>query len=74
MAWAEFLQDQRGPRIQNTTLNDKSMSLRAASILQLSQEEIMARQQERWRLEIKSKREALEKLDKEKSEQEMSYC
>ena len=69
-AWVDFLQDQRGLRMQCTTLNDRSLSLRAASRLQISQDELKARQEERWRVEARLRRKAQEKVAKEKSEQE----
>ena len=68
--WKDFLHDQRGPRKQVTTLSDKSLSLRASSNLQVSQEEMKARQHERWKAEIKSRREAQERLAMERAEHE----
>ena len=65
-AWVDFLQDQRGPRMQCNTLNDRSMSLRAASRLQVNQDEIKARQDERWKVEARLRRMEQEKVAKEK--------
>ena len=37
-SWSDFLQDQHGPRMQNTTLTEQTMSLQAASSLKVTQE------------------------------------
>ena len=68
--WSGFLQDQRGPRMQLTTLSDRALSLRAASCLNVTQEEMRARQYERWKLETKTRREVQARVAKEKSDQE----
>ena len=70
MAWWDFLQDQRGPRTQNTTLSDRSLSLRAAGALKVSKAEAEARQLERWRVEKASRKAEQERVAKEKADQE----
>ena len=70
MAWWDFLQDQRGPRSQSTTLSDRSLSLRTAAVLKVSKAEAEARQLERWRVEKVSRKAEQERLAKDKAEQE----
>ena len=56
--------------MQSNTLTDRSMSLRTASGLKTTKEEMAARQMERWKLEAKARKLEQERVAKERSENE----
>ena len=64
------MQDQRGPRVLVRTLTDRSMSLRTADVLVVTDTELEARQEERLESEKKAREAERKRVCKEKSDRE----